>query len=236
MKTARTTWLALLLLAAVTSAPAGIMKLKFKKAPQDTRGSYISKVQQSGMGQPVERTLGSLWSPNAPLLEVAVDYKAHRLNDAVTIQIVEETSATTNGTSAQSRAFAANSGITSLGGHISTGGVNPIYDASSTQTLKGSGSVAADSKLTTSLAGQVVCVLPNGNLVVEAERSYKINGQHDTVVVRGVARPGDINSANTVLSTQLMNLEVEMKGKGLVADGTRGPNALTRFLTFLFGF
>ena len=78
--------------------------------------------------------------------------------------------------------------------------------------------------------------MPNGNLVVEAQRSYKINGQHDTVVVRGVARPGDINATNSILSSQLMNLEVEMKGKGLVADGTRGPNVITRSLMWLFGF
>jgi flagellar L-ring protein precursor FlgH len=170
------------------------------------------------------------------MVEVAVDYKARRLNDPVTIQVVEQTSAQTNGNTQQNRTLAVNSAITGLGGHVSVGGVNPILTASSSQAMKGNGQVEADSQLQTSLAGQVVCVLPNGNLVVEAQRSYKINGQHDTVVVRGVARPGDISSSNAILSSQLMNLEVEMKGKGLVADGTRGPNVITRTLMWLFGF
>jgi flagellar L-ring protein precursor FlgH len=63
-----------------------------------------------------------------------------------------------------------------------------------------------------------------------------INGQRDTVVVRGVARPGDIAANNQILSTQLMNLEVELKGKGLVSDGARGPNVITRSLMWLLGF
>jgi flagellar L-ring protein precursor FlgH len=116
------------------------------------------------------------------------------------------------------------------------GGVNPIINAASSEQLKGNGQVEADSQMQTSLTGQVISVLPNGNLVVEAQRAYAINGQHDTMVVRGVVRPGDIGSNNQILSTQLMDLEVELKGKGLVSDGSRGPNALTRIFMRIFGF
>ena len=149
---------------------------------------------------------------------------------------MEATTAQSNGNSQQNRTFAANSAITALGGHISVGGVNPILNAASSQQLKGNGQVEADSQLQTSLTGQVVAVLPNGNLVVEAQRQTSINGQHDIAIVRGVVRPGDIGSNNQVLSTQLMDLEVELKGKGLVSDGARGPNMLTRTLMWLFGF
>jgi flagellar L-ring protein precursor FlgH len=224
---------AVLLLAGLSALPASA-KLKLKKDSTDTRTAYIQKVQQTTSSQS-ERTLGSLWSNNAPLVEVAVDYKARRLNDPVTIQIVEQTSAQTNGNTQQNRTLSINSGVTSVAGQ-SFGNLNPLLTAASSQALKGNGQVEADSQLSTSLAGQVVCVLPNGNLVVEAQRSYRINGQHDTVVVRGVARPGDISSSNAILSTELMNLEVEMKGKGLVADGTRGPNVVTRMLMRIFGF
>jgi flagellar L-ring protein precursor FlgH len=90
--------------------------------------------------------------------------------------------------------------------------------------------------LSTSLAGQVIAVLPNGNLVVEAERKIVMNNQKETMVVRGVARPGDISSANSIASSSLMNLEVELKGKGVVSDATRSPNPLIRALLWAVSF
>ena len=202
----------------------------------ELRAAYVRKVQQASAAQPAERTLGSLWSSGAPLSEVAADFKAMRLNDVIVIQVVEQTSAQTNANTQQNRSYAANSAITALGGHVSVGGVNPIVNAASSEQLKGNGQVEADSQMQTSLTGQVISILPNGNLVVEAQRSYAINSQHDTMVVRGVVRPGDIGSNNQILSTQLMDLEVELKGKGLVSDGSRGPNALTRIFMRIFGF
>jgi flagellar L-ring protein precursor FlgH len=39
-----------------------------------------------------------------------------------------------------------------------------------------------------------------------------------------------------VPSTALSNLEIEMKGKGIIADSTRRPNVVTRALLWLTGF
>jgi len=55
-------------------------------------------------------------------------------------------------------------------------------------------------------------------------------------VVHGVVRPGDISTANSVPSTALSNLEIELKGKGLVSDATRRPNIVTRLLQLVVGF
>ena len=63
-----------------------------------------------------------------------------------------------------------------------------------------------------------------------------MNNQHENLVVRGVVRPGDISAANTVPSTALSNLEIEMKGKGIIADSVRSPNPLTRAVLWHFGF
>jgi flagellar L-ring protein precursor FlgH len=82
----------------------------------------------------------------------------------------------------------------------------------------------------------VIAVLPNGNLVVEAKRQIFMNSQHEDVTVRGMIRPGDIGPANTVASTSLSNLEIEMKGKGIISDGVRPPNLLTRAVLWLLNF
>ena len=88
----------------------------------------------------------------------------------------------------------------------------------------------------TNLAGQIVAVLPNGNMVVEAQRMVAINNQKETMIVRGVLRPGDVGPDNTALSTSLSNLEIELKGKGVVSDANRPLNPLMRALLWVIGF
>jgi flagellar L-ring protein precursor FlgH len=102
--------------------------------------------------------------------------------------------------------------------------------------LKGQGSTASNTLFQTNLTGQVIAVLPNGNLVVEAERQIYMNNQHENVIVRGMIRPGDIGPNNTVLSSSLSNLEIEMKGKGIISDGVRRPNPITRAILWLLNF
>jgi len=54
--------------------------------------------------------------------------------------------------------------------------------------------------------------------------------------VRGMVRPGDISPNNTVASTSLSNLEIEMKGKGIISDSVRKPNPITRAVLWLLNF
>jgi flagellar L-ring protein precursor FlgH len=86
------------------------------------------------------------------------------------------------------------------------------------------------------MTGQVIAVLPNGNMVLEARRNIYMNNQHEDVVVRGMIRPGDVGPGNVVPSTALSDLQIEMKGKGIVSDGVRPPNALTRAILWLLNF
>jgi flagellar L-ring protein precursor FlgH len=102
--------------------------------------------------------------------------------------------------------------------------------------LNGQAQTSSDATLTTSLSGRVVDVLPNGFLVIEAERQMFMNNQHQTVIIHGVVRPGDISSTNTIPSTSISNLEVELKGKGVISDGVEPPNKLMRLILKLVGF
>ena len=73
-------------------------------------------------------------------------------------------------------------------------------------------------------------MLPNGMLVIEAAREVEFSQQTQTIVLRGLVRPEDISQQNQVLSTAISNLELQVRGKGIVNDYTRRPNALVRFL------
>jgi flagellar L-ring protein FlgH len=219
------------LLCFAAGAEAKAKKPKF----ENLRNQYIARVQQQALPPEAPQT-GSLWSPGAALLDMTGDYKARKLNDTIIIVVSESTSATSSGDVSQNREFSANSAITGLGGHVSTGGVDPIVIANSSRKLKGTGASNSASQVQTSLTGQVVAVFPNGNMVVEAERKIVLNSQNETMVVRGVVRPGDITYGNTISSSSLMNLELELKGKGLVSDATRQPNFVTRLLWKIIGF
>lgn len=204
------------------------------KTPQQLRSDYIQRLQQLNVPVPDAGTLGSLWSPSSALGDLSTDYKAHRVNDMITIQISVATTAAQTGTLNAQRTYSAKSSIAGLG--YSPAATNPLINASSATALKGQGQTSTATTFATSLTGQVIAVLPNGNMVVEAEREIYMNNQHENVVVRGVVRPGDVTPANTVASTALSNLEIEMKGKGIITDSVRPPNFLTRAVMWLFGF
>jgi flagellar L-ring protein FlgH len=221
------------------AAPPFLLADKTKAPQQDsshTRSAYIARAMQQA--QPVATTTqpGSLWVQQGALSDMSSDYKARYVGDTVTLTVLESTAAQSTGDVNTSRAFQTSSAITALPGKLKTGGVNPLFGANSSTALKGTGETSAGDTLTTSLSGRVLAVLPNGNMVVEAERSILINSQHETMVVRGILRPGDISPNNTAPSTALANLEIELKGRGVVSDSINRPNVIMRTLLWLIGW
>jgi len=213
-------------------------KSKTKKDQPLSPSSLSQFLQRVSGEQPATLTsVGSLWPLSGGILtDLATDYKARHLNDVVIIRIVEQTLAQASGNVTAQRGFSANSGITGLAGQVNTAPVNPLYALNSNSNLKGTGTANSQSLLQTSVAGRVVAMLPNGNLVVEAERRVSFNQQSQTVILRGVVRPGDIGSDDSVLSTYVSDLELELKGKGVVTDATRQPNLFTRWLMRLLNW
>jgi flagellar L-ring protein FlgH len=226
---------ALLCTALLMSAAAVEAKPSKKNSPAQLRSDYISRIQEQDM--PVaNHTLGSLWSQGAELSDFSTDYKARRVNDTLVILVSVQTTAAQSGDVNSSRAFQTSSAITGLAGQIKTNGVNPLFAGNSSTTLKGSGATDSSTSFQTSMTAQVVAVLRSGNLVVEAQRKIFMNNQHEDIMIRGVVRPNDIGPNNTVASSALGNLEIEMKGKGIISDSTRPMNPITKAILWLVGF
>jgi len=211
---------------------------KVRKMPAASPASLQQFLQRvEGQPVPVATTLGSLWPlQGGPLTDLATDYKARHLDDTVMIRIVEQTLAQASGNVTGQRDFTSRSAITGILGKSSTASVDPLYALNSGSNLKGTGTANSQSLLHANLAGRVVAVLPNGYLVVEAERQVSFNQQTQTIILRVVVRPGDILSDNSVLSTSVSNLELEMKGKGVISDAVRQPNLFMRLLMKIANF
>jgi flagellar L-ring protein precursor FlgH len=216
------------------SSPLDRVK-KSPKTPEQLRAEYIARLQQQYVPAADQSTVGSLWSPQSSLGDFSSDYKARNLNDTITIQVAVQTTAAQSGTVDSERSLTSSSAITGVLGRTPSA-VNPILSGNSSSVLKGQGSTASNTTFSTNLTGQVIAVLPNGNLVVQAERQIFMNNQHENIILRGMVRPGDIGPGNMVPSAALTNLEIEMKGKGIIADGVRPPNPITRALLWLLNF
>lgn len=207
-----------------------------KQNTEQLRSEYLARVQEQASLTRATGTLGSLYSPTGAFTDISSDYKARQVGDVVTLIVYENTSATSTGDVSTQRSYQINSAVTALPGGAGTSLVNPLFGANSGTQLKGTGSTSAGSNVTTTLTARVIGLLPSGSLIVEAERKVLINSQHETVVVRGVLRPGDVAPNNSAPSTALANLEIELKGKGVITDAIHRPNAVIRGLQWLFSF
>ena len=209
-----------------------------KKNPppqHDGLADYIRRISAKNP-EAVPGSLGSLWSDSGRLADMVADYKASRIGDLVTISVAQNLSASSTGDVSSNRAFSANSGITALPGQLKTAGVANLFSPSSTQSLTGKAQATSQTSLSTVLTGRVAAVLPTGTLVVEAERQITMNNQHETVILRGLVRPGDLDASNTVTSNAVGDLEVEVKGKGVISEGTRPPNPVIKWILRIIGF
>ena len=208
---------------------------KFGKKPaehKDYLADYLGRIQTLTQPKPVS---GSLWTPQSPYSDMGSDYKARNVNDLIVIQVAESTTAANNGAVKSQRDFSASSSISKILG-TSPKATQDIFSPKSSRALNGQAQASSDTSLNTALSGRVVAVLPNGNLVVEAERQMFMNNERQTIVIHGVVRPGDINASNVVPSTAVSNLEVELKGKGVISDGVAPPNKIVRGILKLVGF
>lgn len=228
----RTNWHALFLVLWIASLPTG----GYAKKKDDSLSNYMQRITRSPEHRTSTTAPGSLWQDGGPYVDMAADSTAHRPGDLVTVKIVEQTLAESSGSISSERSFETGSGITGLAGKLSTAGVNPIAAAHSNSQLKGQAQTATSSSLRASVGGRIVAVMSNGNLVIEARRSVLINNEKQFILLRGVARPWDISAGNVVLSNQLSDLELELRGKGAVSEATRQPNWIIRTLLKVLTF
>jgi flagellar L-ring protein precursor FlgH len=224
------------ILIAVSLAPLAVAKeTKPKTIQHETQAAYIQRMQQQSPDLS-HATAGSLWTDNGRFANLSADYKAMHVGDLITIVVAQGTTANNTASVSTARTLSASSGITALPGKLKTTGVASLFSPNSTATLSGKSQGSTTSALNDTLAGRVVAVLPSGVMVVEAERQLTMNNEKQTILLRGLVRPGDITPLGTVQSNQVGNLELELKGKGVLSDGVRPPNALVRGLLWLVGF
>jgi flagellar L-ring protein precursor FlgH len=143
------------------------------------------------------------------------DRKAAVVGDVLTVQVVENTSATTTADTATRRSSGARLGFGS------TRGSSLHAELDARGDFDGGGSTRRANRFQTALTVSVREVLPNGDLRVEGQQVLSLNDEQQTVRVEGRVRRMDISEGNIVLSSRLADARITLVGDGDLTERQR---------------
>lgn len=209
-------------------------KVPAQKSPLD---QYLGQTYAKTVGIVQPTSPGSLWSPDSRFLGLAMDLRANRVGDIVTILVAENASAVASGNVKTARQSTLSSSVNAAGGLTRAAGPWANLAGVNTQSqLNGQGATTRQTTITARLSAHVTQVLPNGTLVIEGVKHVQVNSEDQTILVRGIIRPVDVLVDNTVPSDRISEMELRVNGKGVVADSIRRPFILWRLLMGILPF
>ena len=171
------------------------------------------------------------------MASLASDVRARRVNDLVTIRVIESIAAVGSADSSLDKSSSGSASVTKMFGleTKAPGWLDPtnLVGAAANTDFKGGGATSRSGDLTAIVTARVVEVLPNGDLVLEGAREIDINGDRQMVVLTGVLRTADVLPGNVALSTSVGQLRIRYFGNGLMKDNLR-PGWLIRFVNKIF--
>lgn len=181
---------------------------------------------------------GSLYSDSAPNLFLFRDFKARSVNDILTIQINESSTASNSANTSTTKESDISLKAPSLGGlERRLPGVNfaDLLSGSTALNFAGQGTTSRTGQLQAFVSARVVEVFPNGDLGIEGVKEVTINRERQVLRIRGIVRRRDVTPNNVVLSTAIANMEVVFDGKGIVSDANK-PGFLFRLIQWVTPF
>jgi flagellar L-ring protein FlgH len=219
-------------IAVVTVWAALTAAQKPKKEPAES--ALDQTLKQVAAAQGTERLAaqpGSLWTPTSLFSDLTSDLRARRVGDIVTILVQERASAVSSGTVKTQRNSSLQASITAAGGITrATGPLANLAKAGTNSSLDGQGATTRDTTLTATISAVVTQVLPNGSLVIQGTKNVKINNENQVLGLRGLVRPVDLDTTNTVSSDRVAQMDLQVNGKGVVGDQIKRPFILYRLL------
>ncbi len=106
---------------------------------------------------------------------------------------------------------------------------DPRINGQSAQLFRSNASLEHREALTFSVAARVVDIQPNGNLVLEANKTIWFNDNQFETSLTGICRAQDIAPDNVVLSRDLVDLNIRKNEKGQLRDSYK-RGWLTRWI------
>jgi flagellar L-ring protein precursor FlgH len=140
---------------------------------------------------------------------LTADSKAFRVGDVLTVQVFENSSASTSADTDTRRKNTLSAELS----HASSGRVAQT-SAALGGDFDGGGRTQRANRVLITLSVSVKEVLPNGDLRVGGEQMLAINAEQQRVTLEGRVRPQDVSDGNVVLSTRLADARITYVGEG----------------------
>ncbi|MCK5881032.1 MAG: flagellar basal body L-ring protein FlgH [Sinobacterium sp.] len=206
------------------SACSGSAKKQSEADKQDASSEQASapiELPNSGF-EAIDESSGSIYS-SAWNMSLFDDNRARKVGDTIVVHLIEETNASKQSSTSTAKTQGIDvAGPTIFGRPVTYNGVEILETSvDSDQGFDGAGSSSQSNKLTGAIAVLVQEVLPNGNLVVEGEKWLTINQGEEFVKLKGIIRPSDIETDNSISSWKVANAEITYGAEGVLADANR---------------
>jgi flagellar L-ring protein precursor FlgH len=158
--------------------------------------------------------------------QAAPPLRSFRLNDVVTIRVDEITRMMAEG-SAEARKRTLYEAILTDWIRIQDFRLRPDQQANgdpsvateSNSNFRAESSVESRESMTFNIAATIVDIRPNGNLLLEAKKTIRVNDNLWETSLSGLCRAQDIGPDNVVLSKDVLDLEIHKEDRGHLRDG-----------------
>jgi len=155
--------------------------------------------------------------------------KTLKQHDLVTIIVNEQSEITTKGTSNLTRDSQLDakvdnfvqlraSNLTLKGLQSST---TPEIKLEGNRSFQGQGDVERTDSFSARITAEVVDVKPNGTVILQARKRIKADEEEQTFILTGTCRAEDISAADSILSSQLYDLQLQKLHNGDVRNSTK---------------
>ena len=98
---------------------------------------------------------------------------------------------------------------------------NPKIKFSGNRDFEGKGNIKREDTLTARIQAEIIDVLPNGNLVLEASHSVVTDGETTTIKMTGTCRSKDVGIGNSIMSSQCSHFKIWKKHTGMARDNVK---------------
>mgnify|MGYP002640401350 CR=1 FL=1 len=158
-------------------------------------------------------TLSSIWAQGA--MSLYSDIKAHSIGEVITVLVVESASARQE-SNVNTRSNASVNADATLAGTFAE--FLPVFGASSVTStdIDNSNGSKQEDRLSGKITVSIIEETDAGLLRIEGERTVEVNGEENVMKLKGLVRPRDIRTDNTIYSYNIADAQIIYRQAGVV--------------------
>lgn len=200
---------------------AQLLLVACTNTPENTHPDYASAEPVDYYPDPQALPpTGAIYHNAGHSLVLFEDLRARQVGDILTVLLAEATDAAKSSDTTLDKSNSTVIDNPVLAGKLRDfGDDNTLaFDLSSESAFDGESASNQSNSLQGSITVTVARVYPGGNLFVQGEKWIKINQGNEYIRLRGIIRPVDISTNNSILSTKIADARISYSGTGATAD------------------